>query len=226
MAIDLSKSVFFISETKPELLPQSISEVAFVGRSNVGKSSVINAVCKTKNLARTSKTPGRTRAINIFTPVKGRWIVDLPGYGFAKAPKAEQEKWGQLMEQYLSCGRVNHLFLLLDIRHAPTQEDRQKMIETYITSRKTLKMVYILIDSFVGPTELDFVMMDWVRKLNIPFRIVSNKTDKVSNLNLEKLKDKICEICEVEKEAVYCVSAKKQTGFGKLINDIGNLLLK
>ena len=195
MAIDLPKSVFFISETKPELLPQSISEVAFVGRSNVGKSSVINAVCKTKNLARTSKTPGRTRAINIFTPAKGRWIVDLPGYGFARVTEEEKKVW-------------------------------QKMIETYITSRKTLKMVYILIDSFVGPTELDFVMIDWVKELNIPFRIVSNKTDKVGNLNLEKLKDKICEICEVEKEAVYCVSAKKQTGFGKLINDIGNLLLK
>ena len=195
MALDLSKSVFFISETKPELLPQSISEVAFVGRSNVGKSSVINAVCKTKNLARTSKTPGRTRAINIFTPAKGRWIVDLPGYGFARVTEEEKKVW-------------------------------QKMIETYITSRKTLKMVYILIDSFVGPTELDFVMMDWVRKLNIPFKIVSNKTDKVSNLNLEKLKDTICGMCEVDKEDVYCVSAKKQTGFGKLINDIGNLLLK
>lgn len=195
MALDLSKSVFFISETKPELLPQSISEVAFVGRSNVGKSSVINAVCKTKNLARTSKTPGRTRAINIFTPAKGRWIVDLPGYGFARVTEEEKKVW-------------------------------QNMIETYITSRKTLKMIYILIDSFVGPTELDFVMMDWVRKLNIPFKIVSNKTDKVSNLNLEKLKDTICEMCEVEKEDIYCVSAKKQTGFGKLINDIGNLLLK
>ncbi len=195
MAIDLSKSVFFISETKPELLPQSISEVAFVGRSNVGKSSVINAICKTKNLARTSKTPGRTRAINIFTPAKGRWIVDLPGYGFARVTEEEKKVW-------------------------------QKMIETYITSRKTLKMIYILIDSFVGPTELDFIMMDWVRKLKIPFKIVSNKTDKISNLNLEKLKDTIYEMCEVAKEDIYCVSAKKQMGFGILINDIGNLLLK
>ena len=195
MALDLSKSVFFISETKPELLPQSISEVAFVGRSNVGKSSVINAICKTKNLARTSKTPGRTRAINIFTPAKGRWIVDLPGYGFARVTEEEKKVW-------------------------------QKMIETYITSRKTLKMIYILIDSFVGPTELDFIMMDWVRKLKIPFKIVSNKTDKISNLNLEKLKDTICEMCEVAKEDIYCVSAKKQMGFGILINDIGNLLLK
>jgi len=195
MGLNLSKTVFFISETKPELLPQSISEVAFVGRSNVGKSSVINAICKTKNLARTSKTPGRTRAINIFTPAKGRWIVDLPGYGFARVTEEEKKVW-------------------------------QKMIETYITSRKTLKMIYILIDSFVGPTELDFVMMDWVRNLNKPFKIISNKTDKVNNLNLEKLKDTICETCEVEKEDVYCVSAKKQTGFGTLINDIGNLLLK
>ncbi|MBR3627505.1 MAG: YihA family ribosome biogenesis GTP-binding protein [Elusimicrobia bacterium] len=195
MAIDLSKSVFFISETKPELLPQSISEVAFVGRSNVGKSSVINAICKTKNLARTSKTPGRTRAINIFTPAKGRWIVDLPGYGFARVTEEEKKVW-------------------------------QKMIETYITSRKTLKMIYILIDSFVGPTELDFVMMDWVRQLKIPFKIISNKTDKVSNLNLEKLKDTIYKTCGVEKENIYCVSAKKQMGFGNLINDIGNLLLK
>jgi len=195
MAIDLSKSVFFISETNPELLPQCISEVAFVGRSNVGKSSVINSICKTKNLARTSKTPGRTRAINIFTPSKSRWIVDLPGYGFARVTDKEKEVW-------------------------------KDMIEKYITSRKTLKMVYILIDSFVGPTELDFMMMDWVKRLNIPFKIVSNKTDKVSNLNLDLLKDKICEICNVSKEDVYCVSAKKQTGFGKLINDIGNLLLK
>ena len=195
MALNLSKSVFFISETKPELLPQSISEVAFVGRSNVGKSSVINAVCKIKNLARTSKTPGRTRAINIFTPAKGRWIVDLPGYGFARVTDEEKKVW-------------------------------KEMIEKYITSRKTLKMIYILIDSFVGPTDLDFMMIDWVKELKIPFKIISNKTDKVKNLNLEELKYKISEICEVSKQEIYCVSAKNQTGFGPLITDIGNLLIK
>lgn len=195
MGLNLSKTVFFISETKPELLPQSISEVAFVGRSNVGKSSVINAICKTKNLARTSKTPGRTRAINIFTPAKGRWIVDLPGYGFARVAEEEKKVW-------------------------------QNMIETYLSSRKTLKMIYILIDSFVGPTELDFIMIDWVRQLKKPFKIISNKTDKISNLNLKKLKDTICETCNVAKEDIYCVSAKDQMGLGTLINDIGNLLLK
>ena len=192
---NLSQTSFFISETNAKLLPQSIAEVAFVGRSNVGKSSVINSICKSKNLARTSKTPGRTRAINIFTPSKGRWIVDLPGYGFARVTDEEKKVW-------------------------------KEMIETYISSRKTLKMIYILIDSFVGPTELDFMMIDWVRKLNIPFKVVSNKTDKVKNLNLEELKCKISKICEVDKQDIYCVSAKKQTGFGTLINDIGNLLIK
>ncbi len=195
MAINLSNSSFFISETNAKLLPQSIAEVAFVGRSNVGKSSVINSICKIKNLARTSKTPGRTRAINVFTPARGRWIVDLPGYGFARVTDNEKKVW-------------------------------KEMIETYITSRKTLKMIYILIDSFVGPTELDFMMMDWVRELKIPFKIISNKTDKVKNLNLEELKCKICEVCNVSEQDIYCVSAKKQTGFGILINDIGNLLIK
>ncbi len=195
MAINLSTSTFFISETNAKLLPQSIAEVAFVGRSNVGKSSVINSICKTKNLARTSKTPGRTRAINVFTPARGRWIVDLPGYGFARVTDEEKKVW-------------------------------KEMIETYITSRKTLKMIYILIDSFVGPTELDFMMMDWVRELKIPFKIIANKTDKVKNLNLEELKCKICEVCNTAEQDVYCVSAKKQTGFGTLINDIGNLLIK
>ena len=139
MAINLSTSTFFISETNAKLLPQSIAEVAFVGRSNVGKSSVINSICKIKNLARTSKTPGRTRAINVFTPARGRWIVDLPGYGFARVTDEEKKVW-------------------------------KEMIETYISSRKTLKMIYILIDSFVGPTELDFIMINWVKELKIPFK--------------------------------------------------------
>ncbi|MDD4165697.1 MAG: ribosome biogenesis GTP-binding protein YihA/YsxC, partial [Endomicrobiaceae bacterium] len=126
MTVKLTDTSFFISSTEPQNLPQSISEVAFVGRSNVGKSSVINAICNKKNLARTSKTPGRTRAINIFTPSNGRWIVDLPGYGFAKVSEEEKTSWKQ-------------------------------MIEGYITGRKNLKAVYILVDGLVGPTELDRV---------------------------------------------------------------------
>ena len=195
MALNLEKTSFFISSTEPKKLPQSVCEVAFVGRSNVGKSSIINALCKQKNLARTSKTPGRTRAINIFTPANGRWIVDLPGYGFARVSPESKKLW-------------------------------KEMIEGYITSRKTLKTVYILIDSYVGPTELDMQMIQWVNSLNISFKIVANKTDKIANLNLEKLKCKISDSLTVDIKNIFCVSAKNLAGIGNLINDIGNMLLK
>ena len=101
------------------------AEIAMVGKSNVGKSSLINSLCNNYKLARTSSSPGKTRLINFFLVNRSFYLVDLPGYGFAKAPKTEKEKWGKLIEEYLSSGRLTHIFLLLDIRHAPTAEDRQ-----------------------------------------------------------------------------------------------------
>ena len=100
-------------------------EIALVGKSNVGKSTLINSLCNNYKLARVSSSPGKTRLINYFLLNRQFYLVDLPGYGFAKAPKSEQQKWGKLMEDYLSSGRLTHLFLLLDIRHAPTAEDKQ-----------------------------------------------------------------------------------------------------
>lgn len=105
--------------------PPERAEIAIVGKSNVGKSSLINHLCGNKKLAKTSQTPGKTRLINFFLLNRDFYLVDLPGYGFARASKTEQAGWGSLMEQYLSSGRVQHLFLLIDIRHAPTAEDRQ-----------------------------------------------------------------------------------------------------
>lgn len=102
-----------------------VAEIAVVGKSNVGKSSLINSLCNNFKLAKTSQSPGKTRLINFFLINRSFYLVDLPGYGFAKAPKEQKEAWGALMEGYLSSGRVTHLFLLLDIRHAPTAEDRQ-----------------------------------------------------------------------------------------------------
>lgn len=101
------------------------AEIAIVGKSNVGKSSLINSLCNNYKLAKTSQTPGKTRLINFFKINREFFLVDLPGYGFAKASKIEQQTWGALMERYLASGRVDHLFLLLDIRHDPTAEDRQ-----------------------------------------------------------------------------------------------------
>lgn len=100
-------------------------EIAVVGRSNVGKSSLINTLTNKRKLARTSQTPGKTRLINYFLLNRDVYLVDLPGYGFAKTGKAERESWGRLIGDYLASGRVSHLFLLLDIRHPPTVEDKQ-----------------------------------------------------------------------------------------------------
>lgn len=105
--------------------PAACCEIAVVGKSNVGKSSLINSLCNNHKLARTSQTPGKTRLINFFLLNRAFHLVDLPGYGFVRAGKEEQRSWSGLIEAYLGSGRVTHLFLLLDIRHAPTADDRQ-----------------------------------------------------------------------------------------------------
>lgn len=103
---------------------KTAAEIAIVGKSNVGKSSLINSLCNNKKLAKTSSNPGKTRLINFFKINREFYFVDLPGYGFARAPKTEKDKWGKLMEDYLSSGRVDHIFMLIDIRHAPTEDDK------------------------------------------------------------------------------------------------------
>ncbi|MFK4785615.1 ribosome biogenesis GTP-binding protein YihA/YsxC [Fusobacterium sp. MFO224] len=102
-------------------------EFAFVGRSNVGKSSLINSITTRNKLARTSKTPGRTQLINYFKINNEFYFVDLPGYGFAKVPKAMKAEWGQTMERYLSSPRNKLVFVLLDIRRVPSGEDLEML---------------------------------------------------------------------------------------------------
>ncbi|MGI6150742.1 MAG: ribosome biogenesis GTP-binding protein YihA/YsxC [Christensenellales bacterium] len=127
----IKKAEFVTSCSLGSALPElgGAAQIAMVGKSNVGKSSFINAVCNNSKLARTSSTPGKTRLINFFSINGGEfYLVDLPGYGFAKAPKTEQGKWAELMEGYLRSGHVSHLFLLLDSRHEPTVADRQMLV--------------------------------------------------------------------------------------------------
>ena len=100
-------------------------EIAFAGKSNVGKSSLINALVNRKALARTSATPGKTQTINFYNINNEMYLVDLPGYGYAKVSESEKEKWGKLIERYLHTSQqLKAVFLLIDIRHDPSANDR------------------------------------------------------------------------------------------------------
>ena len=101
-------------------------EVAFVGKSNVGKSSLINGLMNRKSLARTSGQPGKTQTINFYKVNREMYLVDLPGYGYARVSQSEKEKWGKMIERYLHTSRnLKAVFLLIDIRHAPSANDCQ-----------------------------------------------------------------------------------------------------
>lgn len=103
----------------------SLPEFAFSGKSNVGKSSLINALMNRKALARTSAQPGKTQTINFYNVNQALYYVDLPGYGFAKAPEKEKEKWGKMIENYLHQSKMlRRVFLLVDIRHEPSGNDK------------------------------------------------------------------------------------------------------
>ncbi len=121
-----SKVEFIKSAHQIEDLPEhQFPEIAFSGRSNVGKSSLINMVLGRKKLARISKTPGRTRSINFFNIEDRFCLVDLPGYGFARVPDQEKEKWAYLIESYLNQrANLQAIIQIIDARHNPTGEDK------------------------------------------------------------------------------------------------------
>lgn len=108
-----------------KLPDNQLPEIAFAGKSNVGKSSLINALMNRKSYARTSATPGKTQTINFYNINEEMYLVDLPGYGYAKVSEQEKIKWGQLIERYLHGSKqLKAVFLLIDIRHAPSANDK------------------------------------------------------------------------------------------------------
>ena len=109
-----------------KLPDNAFPEIAFAGKSNVGKSSLINALMNRKNLARTSSQPGKTQTINFYNINKEMYFVDLPGYGYASVSESVKEKWGKMIERYLrSSKKLKAVFLLIDIRHEPSANDVQ-----------------------------------------------------------------------------------------------------
>ncbi len=104
---------------------RGLPQIAVAGKSNVGKSTLINCLCRRNKLARTSSTPGKTRLLNIFLLNGEFHLVDLPGYGFAKVDKKEKLRWGQMMQDYFEkAEELRHVLCLVDIRHEPTEDDR------------------------------------------------------------------------------------------------------
>jgi GTP-binding protein len=180
---------FLQSASRADQLPESPAEVAFVGRSNVGKSSLVNALANRKQLARVSNTPGRTQLINMFEvesqrPQRGT-MVDLPGYGFAKAAKNIKRDWPE-------------------------------MIEGYLLQRGNLSMVFVLVDGAIGPTTLDAQMLDWLRYNSIPHTVVATKFDKVKSSQRATRKKQLSAGCQLDEGDVVWVSASKGDGIDSL----------
>jgi len=177
------KSAEFVTSAvkKSQYPPEGLPEIAFAGRSNVGKSSLINTLVNRKHLVKTSSTPGRTQLINFFDINNNLTFVDLPGYGYARVPVSVRKKWGP-------------------------------MIETYLSTRKTLSGVVIIMDIRRLPREEEQNLIGWLAHFSIAGIWVLTKTDKLSKTKIVKQQDAIVRALGVKKEDVILFSAKTRRG--------------
>jgi GTP-binding protein len=187
---------FLRSASAHTQLDESVTEIAMIGRSNVGKSSLINAIANRNKLAKTSKTPGATQLINIYEfgdEDSDRWLVDLPGYGFAKLSKNRQKQMAA-------------------------------MINDYVLEREPLTHAVVLIDANVGPTSLDLQTIDWLRDIDLDFVVVGTKIDKIKSGDRSKKQKKAAGKLQMASGDICWVSAEKGTGIPELRSVLANLL--
>ncbi len=184
----IKNAEFIISAVGPKQYPtDNLPQIALAGRSNVGKSSLINKFINRKNLARTSSKPGKTQTLNFYL-INNDWFyfVDLPGYGFAQVSQSVKAQWGKFIDQYLSgCGEVRGVIQIVDIRHAPSKDDVS--------------------------------MYEWLMSKNLPTLIVATKADKISKGQWQKqlklLKNTLHTVPEQE---IIIFSAENGTGLDAL----------
>lgn len=189
MSLNFGKAEFVCSAASPEqFLRDGLPQFAFAGRSNVGKSSVINRLLGRKNLAYVGSSPGKTTQINYFLVDRRAYLVDLPGYGYAKVARAEKERWGRLMERYFQAGEslITAGILIVDIRHRPTADD--------------------------------MTMHAWFRESGCPEIVVANKLDKLKRSQVEPALALIRETLGLtEADRLVPFSAEKGIGKEELI---------
>ena len=192
------KSVsFVVSNTDHKKCPEDgLPEFAFIGRSNVGKSSLINLLTGNKKLAKTSSTPGKTQLINHFV-INDQWyLVDLPGYGYAKVSKSARSNW-------------------------------EKFIADYLTNRKSLMNIFILLDSRLEPQKIDLEFINWCGEKQLPFVLVFTKIDKLSSSALQRNTSKFKkEMLKTWEEMPLVFTTSSISGFGNepILNYIDQIL--
>ena len=176
-----------------QLPSHGFPEIAFAGRSNVGKSSLINCLINRKKLALTSSTPGKTRLINYYNINEKLFFVDLPGYGYAKVSKAERKEW-------------------------------KLLIESYITNSVHLKGIVQIIDSRIGPTDLDLDMISWLIHLQKPTLIIATKIDKLPKTKTDRYlsqhSQKLKSVCTMDLVPFSAVTKKGKKEIWKAINSL------
>ncbi len=195
--MDIRNASYEISSAKVAQCPDTkVPEYAFIGRSNVGKSSLINMLTRRKGLAKTSQTPGKTLLINHFRINDGEWyIVDLPGYGYAARSKTQRDELMQMIESYvLDRDQMTCLFVLVDIRHAPQK--------------------------------IDIEFMDWLGEHSVPFAIVFTKADKLGPVaaqrNVDAYKKELLKRWE-ELPPIFITSSDKGQGREELLDYIESI---
>ena len=193
--MQIKNSKFLTTVASEKLLQNTKAEFAFVGRSNVGKSSLINALANNKNLAHTGKTAGVTKNINYFSINSGDFcFVDLPGYGYHTAGKVEEDKWAAILENYL-------------------------------LNSKNLKCVFVLVDSRREASDNDKIMLKYLNQYSIPFVVVATKCDKLKKNDIEKNRRMIAHGLALGESNIIMSSSAKKTGLGdvlRVLNDFVN----
>ena len=194
--MDIKTSVFTLSSPTVESCPKDfLPEYAFIGRSNVGKSSLINMLCNHKGLAKTSATPGKTLLINHFLINKEWYLVDLPGYGFAKRSKTIQQKIENMINSYLLMRQqLANVFVLIDIRHAPQKIDRD------------------FID-WLGESSIPFSLI---------FTKADKLSNQKAKENVQKYMDSLRDVWE-ELPPYFVTSSEKKTGRDEVLNYIDSI---